>query len=126
GVLLGTRFVATRESAAPDFHKKALVEADGDATTLSDGFTGLYARMIRNRYTEAYRASGAPVLPALVQSNATKDIVDRARAQSDGQHYTLYAGQGAGAIADLPGAGEVVRRVMAEAEAAMAELRSLA
>lgn len=126
GVLLGTRFVATRESAAPDFHKKALVEADGDATTLSDGFTGLYARMVRNRYTEAYRTSGAPVFPALVQSNATKDIVEHARVHADGQHYTLYAGQGVGAITDLPGAGEVVRRVMAEAEAAMAELRSLA
>jgi nitronate monooxygenase len=125
GVLLGTRFLATRESAAPEFHKRALLDGDGDATTLADGFTGLYARMLRNRYTEDYRASGAPVFPALLQSSATKDIVENARATNDGEHYTLYAGQGVGAIDDLPGAGDVVRRIMAEAAEGLAQLRRL-
>ena len=35
GILMGTRFVATRESLAPEMDKKALLECSGDATTLS-------------------------------------------------------------------------------------------
>ncbi len=39
GILLGTRFVATQESEAPDFHRKAILERGSDATTVSDAFT---------------------------------------------------------------------------------------
>jgi hypothetical protein len=41
GNLLGTRFVATRESMAPEFWKKSLLEASSDRTTVTDAFTGL-------------------------------------------------------------------------------------
>ncbi len=70
GVLLGTRFVATREAGVPEFQKKALLEAEAEATTMTDAITGLWARYLRNMYTSEYAASGAPVFPALVQSRA--------------------------------------------------------
>src|SRR2546428_3138520 len=47
GVLMGTRFVATRESMAFGTFKKALLEESGDATTVTDVFTGRYARVLR-------------------------------------------------------------------------------
>src|SRR5688572_7352596 len=62
GVLMGTRFIATRESSAPEFYKKALVDRGSDDTTLTDAFTGLYARVLRTTFTEEYRKSGAPVV----------------------------------------------------------------
>ena len=54
GVLLGTRFVATREARAPEFQKKALLEAEAEATTMTDAITGLWARYLRNTYTSEY------------------------------------------------------------------------
>jgi nitronate monooxygenase len=43
GVLMGTRFLATRESMAFPSFKKAVVEESGDATSVTDVFTGRYA-----------------------------------------------------------------------------------
>jgi Nitronate monooxygenase len=63
GVLMGTRFVATRESMAFATFKKALLEESGDATTVTDVFTGRYARVLRNTFAETDARSGAPVLP---------------------------------------------------------------
>src|SRR2546430_5641507 len=57
GVLLGTRFVATRESGAAEFWKKALLERGSEATTGTDAFTGLYARALRSAFPEEYAAS---------------------------------------------------------------------
>jgi nitronate monooxygenase len=60
GVLLGTRFVATRESMAPELYKKRLLESESGDTTLTDTLSGLWARALANRFTREYSESGAP------------------------------------------------------------------
>jgi nitronate monooxygenase len=116
GVMLGTRFLATKESLAPAFFKQAVLDRNSDQTLVTDVYTGLYARGLRNRFAEEYEAAGAPVLPPLVQTNAAQDVYIAAFLQSDGEHYPMLAGQGCGLITDLPSAAEVVRAIMAEAE----------
>jgi nitronate monooxygenase len=121
GILMGTRFIATRESAAPDFYKKALVDRDSDDTTIADAFTGLYARVLRSTYTEEYRASGAPVVP-VVQQAILGDITAAAAQQGNAEFYPMYAGQGLGMIQDVPSAATVVQAVVSEAEQALEKL----
>ena len=118
----GTRFVATRESQSPEFWKKALLERDGDATVVTDAFTGVYARTLRNTFNAEYAASGAPVFPALVQSRAAQDIYTAAVAREDGEYFPMYSGQGVGLIHDLPGAADVVEAIVREARAVLAAL----
>lgn len=125
GVMLGTRFVATRESMAPDAWKRALLEKDGSETTITNVFTGLYARVVHNSYVDEYNASGTPTLPALIHYHAAQDIYTAASSKGDGEHFPLYSGQGIGLIHDLPGAAEVVARIVEEARAAMAKLSAL-
>jgi nitronate monooxygenase len=122
GVMLGTRFVATRESQAPDFWKRSLLERKSEETAITDVFTGLHARALRNAFTDEYEASGAPTLPGLIQSNAAQDIYNAAAACGNGEHFPQFAGQSLGLIHDLPGAAEVVERIVAEARAAMVRL----
>jgi len=74
GVLLGTRFVATRESMAPELYKKRVLESESGATTMTDVLTGLWARALANTFTRDYTTSGAPVLPPLVQRAAASDV----------------------------------------------------
>jgi nitronate monooxygenase len=124
GVLLGTRFVATRESGATEFWKKALLEQSGEATVVTDSFTGLYARAIGNTFTRDYAASGAPVLPALVQARAAQDIVGAAATQHDREYFPMWSGQSVGLIHDLPGAAEVVEAIIREARAVLTALPS--
>jgi nitronate monooxygenase len=122
GAMLGTRLVATRESLAADFYKEALVGGDADATVITDAFTGLFARVVRNRFADDYAASGAPVLPGYVQSAAAGDIFRAAAARKDAEHYGLWAGQSVGLIRDLPDAAAVVRTVVDEARTVLRAL----
>jgi nitronate monooxygenase len=122
GVLLGTRFVATRESAAKAFHKKALLEAESDATALSDSVSGLWARYLANTYVREYDAARAPVLPGLVQTAAAQDIFAEGARREDPAYVPMATGQSVGLVRDLPGAREVVEALVREAEAVLARL----
>ena len=122
GILLGTRFVATRESMAQEFYKKALLESEADATTVTDAFSGLYARALRNRFTCEYADAGAPVLPALLQRNAAADVFAASIAQGDGSYMPMWSGQSVGLIRDLPGAAEIVETIVREARAVISDL----
>jgi nitronate monooxygenase len=115
GILLGTRFVATRESMAEEFYKKALLESEADATTITDVFSGLYARALRNTFAREYAESGAPVLPPLLQRNAAADVYAASSARQDGSYVPMWSGQSVGLIRDLPGAAEVVEAIVREA-----------
>jgi nitronate monooxygenase len=122
GVLLGTRFVATRESLAPEMYKKRVLESESGATTVTDTLSGLWARALTNRFTREYAESGAPVLPPLVQRNAANDVFIAALKQGDPEYYPMMAGQSVGLIRDLPGAAEVVETVIREARAVVSAL----
>jgi nitronate monooxygenase len=122
GILLGTRFVATRDSMAPEFWKKSLLERDGDDTTVTDAYSGLWNRTLRNAYVTEYRASGAPVLPPLLQTRAVQDVVEEARRRADGDYFPMLAGQSVGLVRDLPGAGDVVEALVREARTVLAGL----
>jgi nitronate monooxygenase len=115
GALIGTRFIATRESGAPDFYKQALLKADSDATTVTDKFTGMYARVLRNDFTEEYESSGAPTFPPFFQFLAMGDIVRATTEKGSGEYFPMYAGQGVGSLRDLPRAADVVQSLVREA-----------
>jgi nitronate monooxygenase len=123
GALIGTRFIATRESGAPDFYKQALLKADSDATTVTDKFTGMYARVLRNAFTEEYESSGAPVFPPFFQFLAMGAIIKNATEKGSGEYFPMYAGQGVGSLRDLPRAADVVHSLVREAQAVITGLR---
>ena len=122
GILLGTRFVATRESLAPQFWKQAILRSGAAATAVTRAFTGLPARVLRNQFQREYEASNAPVLPGLLQAGLEQDIWLAAARANKPDYFPLYAGQSVGVIHDLPGAAEVVEAIIREAEAVMQNL----
>jgi nitronate monooxygenase len=125
GALLGTRFVATREATVPEFQKKTLLEAEAEATTVTDAVSGLWARFVRNTYTTEYDAARAPVFPALLQSRAAQDIFGYAGEQAAPEWFPMATGQSVGLVHDLPGAAEVVERIVREARAVLEALARL-
>jgi nitronate monooxygenase len=122
GAQIGTRFVVTREGAAADFRKKALLEAESEQTSLTDVVSGLWSRYLRNSYIEEYERTGTPVLPVHVQTRFAQDIFDDANRRQDPAWLPLATGQSVGLVHDLPGAAEVVERIVREARAALDRL----
>ena len=121
GVLLGTRFLATRESMAFAAFKKAVLEDSGEDTSVTDAFTGRYARVLRTAFVEHYARSGAPVLPFPWQYLVAADIYREAVARDHRDYFPLVAGQSVSLINNLPTAVEVVESVIREARTVLQE-----
>jgi nitronate monooxygenase len=122
GVLIGTRFVATRESRAPDFYKEGLRTNGSDSTVITDAYSGLYARLIRNTFITQYEESKAPVLTGYVQGSVARDIVAAAAERRDAEYYPMWAGQGVGMIRDIPAAADVMKALVLEYQQAAARI----
>ena len=125
GVWIGTRFIATPEARATPGYKDALVRTAEDGTVVSRAFTGKTLRAVRNKTTQYYddhpenlKPFPDQMLAALQEGTLHLSGGDEA-AGVDPDRECYPAGQGTGAIDELVPAGELVRRFVAEAEAAL-------
>ena len=130
GAMLGTRFLATRESRAHPEYKRLLAEATGE-TALTVCFDGGWPyspqRVLRNSTLQAWEASGCPPVGSRpregekVATTAEGEVILRYEGTAPKTGYTgaieamcLYAGTGCGDISDIPRAEELVERLWQE------------
>jgi NAD(P)H-dependent flavin oxidoreductase YrpB (nitropropane dioxygenase family) len=119
GVLLGTRFLATDEAPVEQDYKHAIVQSDGSdtiVTTVNDTMTGrdwpgAWVRMKRTRFVERW-------LGREPELQRRRQQVREALTEED----LVYFGQSAGLIDSIEPAGDVVRRIVEEAEEIIAAL----
>jgi len=111
---LGTAFILAPEAATADAHRRAI--AGGGETALTRAFTGRTARGIVNRFQREHSAAAPLGYPDVHHVTAPLRRAARERGDADGFH--LWAGQ-AHALAEAVPAGELVRRLAAEARAAL-------
>ena len=111
-VYMGTRFIATEESAASPEYKQMLVRSTADDIVVSAGLTGTPASWLR----PSLQAKGIDpdALPAARPRNYDSNDVDRAARWRD----IWTAGQGVGAIKSVAPIAEVVEDLRVEYEAA--------
>lgn len=119
GILMGTRFMATRESMTPEIHKKALLERSANATTLTDVLSGRFARALKNTFTDNYGRTG--VLPFPWHYVNATDIYREAAAQGNAEYFPMWGGQSIGLIHNLPSAAEVIETTIHEARVLLME-----
>jgi NAD(P)H-dependent flavin oxidoreductase YrpB (nitropropane dioxygenase family) len=121
GVLLGTRFLASRESSLHPNFKQAILESDGHDTLLSEipdiaaglVWPGAMSRSRRNRFIE--RWAGREWVLRQRRAEA-KTALQTARKSGDVDEAVLSMGQDAGLIHDIAPAAEIVSRIAEEAE----------
>jgi enoyl-[acyl-carrier protein] reductase II len=129
-VWLGTRFIATPEARTVAGYKEALLRTAEDGTVISRGFTGKTLRAVRNDWTQHIEEHPEDLAPFpqqmmnAVRANALHLGGDE-RTPVDPDKECYPAGQGVGAIDELVPAGDIVRSIVAEAEAAIERIGSL-
>jgi NAD(P)H-dependent flavin oxidoreductase YrpB (nitropropane dioxygenase family) len=129
GVLLGTRFLATKESALHPNHKQAIVDSDGHDTVLTDipdiisglNWPGAMSRVKRNRLVDRWTGREWALRQNVA---AASEDVRNARAAGDSEDAPLFYGQDAGLINDLPPAADIVGQIVSQAEDIIVSINS--
>ena len=125
GVWMGTRFIASTEAHAGQPYKDAILAMSEADTVISRAFTGKTLRAIANETTKEWETKTALPFAAQVMNSARNNLLGPIAGVVDDVNpatQCLAAGQGGGAIHDISPAGDIVRRIMAEAEAILARL----
>ena len=113
---LGTAFMLAPEAATSGVHREAL--AGAGETALTRAFTGRTGRGIVNRFQREHTPDAPRGYPDV--HHITAPLRRAARDRGDGERVHLWAGQ-AHTLAQPVPAGELVRRLGAEARAALRE-----
>jgi nitronate monooxygenase len=136
-VMLGTRFVATKESLAHEEYKRRLVEAAWAMATITKCFDGGWPDapqgVLRNSTLDAWEAAGYPPPGSRPSEGETvaisakgepilryEDTAPMVGMTGNIEAMAMYAGRGVGRINDIPTAGDLVRRLWNEARSANA------
>ena len=130
GVWLGTRFIATPEAHTVRGYKEALVRTREDETVISRAFTGKTLRAVRNSYTDYWEKNPGELQPFPMQ--VMRSMQDQAMHLGGDETFEIDpdkecypAGQGVGGIHELVPAGELVHRIVEEAEAVLGKVSAL-
>lgn len=120
GAWIGTAFLATHEAGIEDFQKEAIAEGGDADTVVSRSLTGKPARMIRNKWADAWVEAGREPLSMPYQSMVSGPVMASAIQARRKDILPGFAGQGLGLIHSVRPAAEVMRDLVAEAERALA------
>jgi nitronate monooxygenase len=110
---LGTAFLASPESGAPEVYKRAIVEADRNSTVVTRAFSGRPARGLRNDFITRLEGKENFILPYPLQNALTRAMRTAAGQQGLAGFLSLWAGTGVARAGSTP-AGELVVRLVEE------------
>ena len=115
----GTAYLLCPEAIISPVHRRALAGGSIDDTVLTNVFTGRPARGRRNRLVNELgpMSSAAPAFPTAAAAVAPLRVA--AEATGSGDFSPLWSGQAGVMTSDVP-AGDLTRRIMADAHRALA------
>ena len=122
GVWVGTRFIATPEARAVAGYKDTLLATPEDGTVVSRAYSGKTMRVVRNDYTTFFEEHPDELQPFPAQlGRSVGDQAfhlggDESTSGVDPRREGYPAGQGTGAIDAVEPAGDIVHRMVADAE----------
>jgi nitronate monooxygenase len=130
GAVIGTAFLATTESFAHDYHKNRIVKALANTTVYTDAFhvnwpRGAFVRVLPNSVTGGERGDAFAAERTLIGYEGKRPIwlfsTDSPLQSMSGdfEAMALYAGGGVGRIKSIVFAGERLRDMVDEAQAAL-------
>lgn len=122
-VQMGTAFITTAESGAPQVHKAAILAAEDHGTRVTRAYSGRPARGIENHFMRAVEPGTGPaaILPFPQQNALTRGMRNAAAQQGRPEYLSLWCGQ-APRLARTLSTAELMRAVAQEARAVTGRL----
>lgn len=120
GVLMGTRFIAARESEAPEGFRQAIIQADGDATMKSNSVDVVrkrywpnpefVVRVLRNAFVTKWHGREREIEQAI---DAEFERFWEAFRTGDADNSGVLMGEVSGIIRDAPAAAQIIEDIVA-------------
>lgn len=126
GAWVGTAFLATEEAGIQQFQKEVLVESGDADTVVSRSVTGKPARLVRNRWAQAWVDADKQPLPMPFQSMIAGPVLAAASQEQRKDIAPGFAGQGLGLIKAIRPARKVLNDLVSGAEQALARAKQFA
>jgi nitronate monooxygenase len=117
---LGTAFLPSPESGAPQAHKQSILAARQDTTVITRAFSGRPARGLANTFIARMAGREDTLLPYPLQNMLTRPMRSAAAKQGEAGYLSMWAGTGVARARALP-AGEMVASLLDEMDASVAE-----
>jgi enoyl-[acyl-carrier protein] reductase II len=126
---MGTRFIATPEAHAGALYRDVILEAKDEDTIRTRCYSGKPMRVLKSAYVDDWESRPGDIQPFPMQAmiSVNNGAIGGIGGQTEGlaRDKSCFAmGQSAGGVKDIVPAGDLVKRIMAEAEAALARLRA--
>lgn len=131
GAWMGTRFIASNEAHSGALYRQVILDANDEDTTITRSYSGKPMRVHVNNWVKDWEARPQdiqkfPVQAALSHNAGVMGGIGGQLEGLDIDRSCFAMGQGSGAIHAVKPAGDIVREVMAEAEAVLARMRAMA
>ncbi|MEV6599985.1 nitronate monooxygenase family protein [Actinoplanes sp. NPDC051346] len=126
GVWTGSVWLGTEEYRSPPALREALLRAGSSDTVRSRAYSGKPARLLRNRWTEAWSEPQAPEpLPMPLQNMLVADAHSRLMEAGDPSVVPMPVGQIVGRMNRVRPVAEVLADLISEADETLDRLRKL-
>ncbi|WP_332770578.1 NAD(P)H-dependent flavin oxidoreductase [Phenylobacterium sp.] len=124
GVWMGTRFIASNEAHAGELYRQTILEAADEDTIRTRSYSGKPMRVRKNPYVEEWetRPQDIQAFPMQAMLSSRAGVMGGIGGQIEGldpDKSCFAMGQSAGGVHEVLPAGEIVRRLVADAEAAL-------
>ena len=124
-ISMGSRFIVTQEAPVPLNVKEHLIERTEEDTIITDNFTGVRCRVIKNKFVdnilELAKNSADPW--EIMQTGVGK--IKQAYVEGDIEGGSLAFGQVCGLIQEIPTCQELLDNIIREAEEAMISIEEM-
>src|SRR5438093_707500 len=119
GAVIGTRFIATPEATAARQYREALVRAEQDETIRTRAYSGKPLRALKNPYIAELESEPTKMrpFPEQLMISSQRNVMAYWNPEVDPERTCFPAGQGVGGFREIKPAGEVLREIVAQAEA---------
>jgi len=130
GVWMGTRFIASTEAHAGDMYRQTILESSDEDTVRTRCYSGKPMRVRKNPYVADWESRPGDIQPFPMQAihSSRVGVMGGIGGQIEGldaDKSCFAMGQSAGGVHDILPAGEIVARIMAEAETALDKVAKL-
>jgi len=130
GVWMGTRFIASLEAHAGDLYRQTIIESADEDTVRTRCYSGKPMRVRKNIYVDDWESRPGDIQPFPIQagisvSNEAMGGIGGQTENLDPDKSCFAMGQSAGGVRDVLPAGEIVRRIMEEAEGSIRRVAAI-